>query len=193
MYNIHKINKKRDIKKIIKLYTVNDMTLSQIGIIFSENHKLIARILRRNGITVYRKNISSKRENKLKYIIGNLKYNVDIEWLASFKDIEKIIFLNRARKTMFRYIPTGKLTTEFYISYIEKFYYDKKFNYLYKKWISSGDRWIKPSLDHKIPLSKGGTNDLKNIRFISWFENRAKYNMDYREWENIKKRIHEYF
>ena len=47
--------------------------------------------------------------------------------------------------------------------------------------------YAKPSLDHIIPLSKGGTWEFDNLQILSWVENRAKYNFMPQEWEYIKK------
>lgn len=37
------------------------------------------------------------------------------------------------------------------------------------------------SLDHKVPRSRGGTNDIENLQWVSWLANRAKTNMDSEE------------
>ena len=44
----------------------------------------------------------------------------------------------------------------------------------------------KPSIDHIIPKSRGGTNDLNNIQFLTVFENLAKRDMTMQEWEEFK-------
>ena len=44
----------------------------------------------------------------------------------------------------------------------------------------------KPSIDHKIPLSRGGTNELNNLHFVTLFENLAKRDMTMEEWEEFK-------
>lgn len=50
----------------------------------------------------------------------------------------------------------------------------------------------KPSLDHIVPKAKGGTNDLENLQFLSWFENRCKNDMTQDEWNILKSNIGEY-
>ena len=73
------------------------------------------------------------------------------------------------------------------------FYYDINFNIIYKNWLEQDKdntfyNWYKPSLDHIIPKSKGGTNNIDNLRFITVFENLAKRDMDLEEWEEFKNR-----
>jgi hypothetical protein len=41
--------------------------------------------------------------------------------------------------------------------------------------------------------AKGGTNDIENLQFLSWFENRCKNDMTQTEWNNLKLNIQEYF
>lgn len=48
--------------------------------------------------------------------------------------------------------------------------------------------WAKPSLDHIIPKSKGGSDeDISNFQFLTVFENLAKRDMTQNEWEKFKK------
>ena len=42
-----------------------------------------------------------------------------------------------------------------------------------------------PSLDHIIPISRGGSWELDNLQIISWFENRAKCDMTQQELYNM--------
>ena len=48
---------------------------------------------------------------------------------------------------------------------------------------------MKPSVDHIKPSSIGGTYDLDNLQFLTWFENRAKNDMSMDEWIDIKNNI----
>lgn len=143
-----------------------------------------------NGYTPYNLGKKMDRASILKNMKNHLKYDVSLEWLDTFDDIEKLKFLNKALSRKRDYIG---FDTDMYKEYINKFYYDYKFNELYDKWIKTKDKWIKPSLDHVIPKSNGGSLSIENLRFISWLENRAKADMSIEEWERIKQNIYYYF
>lgn len=136
-------------------------------------------------------NINGK-EILYKNMKGHLRHNVELEWLMQFEDIEKLKFLN---KSITRKRDFGEYTLEFYKRFIDKFYYDEQFNKIYSEWIKSDkDSLMRPSPDHITPVSKKGQIDcLENIRFITWFENRCKNNMNLDEWEYVKANINKYF
>lgn len=48
------------------------------------------------------------------------------------------------------------------------------------------------TLRHIVAKSDGGSLTIENLRFISWFENRAKESIPYEKWEQMKKNIKYY-
>lgn len=124
-------------------------------------------------------------------MMHHLRFDVTIDWLLQFEDFEKLSFLNRQitnRDDRFTE------TTEWYKSYIERFYYDDSFNRLYARYLQTGkQKYLKPSLDHIIPKSHGGTNQIDNLRFITFFENMCKRDIPPEEWEKMKTHIYDYF
>lgn len=120
---------------------------------------------------------------------SHLRFDVSKEWLLQFEDFEKLKMLNAAIGHSERF-PSE---TEWYRRYIERFYYDAQFNYVYLAWVvSDKDPWKRPSIDHIHPASQGGLGDLDNLQFLSWFENRCKNHLSQEVWIDLKTRIWEY-
>ena len=202
-------------KEIVRLYEAERWTLRMIAEKFKTNHHLIRRRLEKAGVAITRRNTLKEftqehkdniskacrgrktwskgkkmtRDHNLKNMKAHLKYDVSLEWLDGFGDIEKLKYLNRS---LSRKRDCEGFTTEIYKQFIEKFYNDDKFNSLFDKWKVTNDKWIKPSLDHIKAKCNGGTLLLNNLQFVSWLENRAKVDIDQDEWESIKERINEY-
>jgi len=200
-------------KEIKRLYKEEKWTLRRIAEKFNTNHHLIKRKLLKMGIEImqggrirkpfteeHKRKIGASSKGRIGYwagkkmpkittyknMLAHLKYDISLEWLMSFEDIEKLKYLNKA---LSRKRDCQGFTTEIYKAFIERFYKDKQFNILYDKWIATKDKWIKPSLDHILSKSKGGKLSLENLQFISWLENRAKVDMDQEQWNKIKKYI----
>lgn len=199
---------------ICKLYE-DGYTLRHIGEMIGKDHHYIERRLIANNITIekhktkkpytdeHRKKISMSCKGRTVWITGkkhsreaiiknmknHLKYDVSYEWIDQFEDLERVKYLNHALCRKRDY--DGYDTNE-YKKYIEKFYNDEKFVRLFNSWKETGDKYIKPSLDHLIPKSKGGTLGVDNIQFISWFENRAKNDIPFEKWEELKRNINNY-
>lgn len=159
--------------------------------LFSKQHRENISKAKR-GRTTWAKGKKMPVSSLYKNMLAHLKYNVTLEWLENFDDVEKLKFLNKS-------ITRGRdrigFTDDTYKRFIEKFYYDNQFNVVYKKWLlSDKNKWHRPSLDHINPKSKSGSLiDIDNLQFVTWLENRAKVDMPADEWKSIKKRIQDYF
>lgn len=172
------------------------LSMRAIAIKYSTNHKRVSRILKkRNILTRPSRNTRNIRKftckKTLKYnnMATHLRWDVSIDWLMQFEDFEKLKFLNKSLTNRDNRFPFSD--TE-YKEFIIKFYHDGGFNIIYKKWLNTNDKQLRPSLDHIIPRSKKGTNELSNLQFLTWFENRCKNSMSQQEWNNIKNNIQEY-
>ena len=117
---------------------------------------------------------------------SRLHWTVSIEWLLQFENINKLRLLNSivGRDRVAAHYPND----DDYKAFIERFYYDDNFNRQYSIWKQTKNTFDKPSLDHIIPLSRGGGWELDNLQIISWFENNAKSNMTPEEFKKICKR-----
>jgi 5-methylcytosine-specific restriction endonuclease McrA len=182
---------------ILTSYVTENKSMRQIAKQMSTNHKLIGRILKNNNIeTRPYKNLRGLRkfpcDIDLQYnnMATHLKWDVDINWLKTFRDFNKLKFLNKSITNRDNRFP---FNTDEYKKFIVRFYYCEQFNLLYKKWEGNKkDKYLKPSVDHIIPKSKGGTNDLDNLQFLSWFENRCKNDLTQEEWNKLKFNIEDY-
>ena len=121
-----------------------------------------------------------------KNMVAHLHREISLNFLLSFEDIEKLkcltAIINKDRVSK-------NFNDEQYKNFISHFYYDEMFNKTYQDWINEDkQQFAKPSLDHKVPLSKGGTWELENLQIIPWCINRAKYNFMPEEWDYIRNK-----
>ena len=120
--------------------------------------------------------------------------DVSDEFLNQYQDFEKFLLIHKAL------IRTSGNDGQYYknnfLEYktiIDYFYNDDQFNAIYDFWLqhqlehSTFYDWAKPSLDHIVPISKGGTNTLNNFQFLTTFENLAKRDMTMIEWIDFKQ------
>ena len=145
------------------------------------SNKAVQRIIKRAGI---KREIKLDRENRIESHQLHSKIKLSKKFLNKFEDLDKVFFL----KKVLRHHPN--LTKTYLMKFINKFYYDCQFNYLYTKYNNEfyGKIYAIPSLDHKVPLSRGGNWNMDNLQFLSWAENRAKYNFTSSEWKYIKRK-----
>jgi len=207
-----------DDQEVIRLYVDEKKTLRHIARVFFTDHHKIKRRLEKYGIQIdsgrpstepftegHKRKIGEKSKGRKSWSRGlkmsllsryknmqvHLRFDVPLDWLRQFEDIDKLIFLNKA---LSRKRDGGKFTTETYQAFIARFYTDEQFNAIYAKWIKNGKgKYLRPSLDHVVPKSKGGGFGIDNLQFLTWFENRCKNDMSIQEWNSIKKNISEYF
>lgn len=113
------------------------------------------------------------------------------EYLFTFRDFDKFLFIHRM---LVRNIGLSTFS-ETYKEYIENFYYQEQFNKVYDFWKTQKETgtktfydWAKPSLDHIIPKSKGGGNELDNLQVLTTFENLNKRDMTMEDWNIFKKK-----
>ena len=133
-------------------------------------------------------------ERKQRAFQASTKIQVSNHFLDQYKDnFEKFLFIHHA------IMGTSGNSSSYYekhqIEYeeiINFFWNDKQFNTLYSLWLKNKKLnntfydWLKPSLDHIIPSSKGGKNELSNFQFLTTFENLAKRDMTMEEWNLFK-------
>jgi len=182
---------------ICKMYK-DGQSMRNIALAFGTNHKLISRVLKGEDIKTRKplnirgvKKFECDKERSYNNMATHLRFVVDVKWLMQFEDFKKLQLLNDAITNR-----DGRWDedTKWYKRYIIKFYNEDSFNSIYRRWVESNyDRYKKPSIDHIVPKAKSGTNDLDNLQFLSWFENRCKNDMSQDEWNELKLNIGEYF
>ena len=132
-------------------------------------------------------------DRKQRAFISTIKQKLELPDLSfCSENFEKFLLIHTilTNNTNAYYLNCSK---EEYLQTVKYFYSDKQFNSIYDFWISNKNKdktyydWAKPSLDHKIPKSRGGTDQLNNLQILTVFENLAKRDMTWEEWNNFKK------
>lgn len=178
------------IKDVLNRHNIKVTTTNRKGKPLSQDSRRAMSLSRKKAISEgrivpYNKGLKSSRKQNIENMVGHIKYDVDYDFYNQFENLDKIKCLN---KMLVRPRVYKNFDTKLYKLFIIKFYYDKQFNVVYSRWVKMDkNRWAAPSLDHKKPLSAGGTYDLDNLQILSWFENRAKCDMDIETWKKFKK------
>ena len=126
---------------------------------------------------------------KAAFVATTKNHWITLDYVERFSDFEKYAFLHKQLVKHLKVVDDE----QFYYQFIDKFYNQKQFNSVYNFWKQNEKEdvfydWHKPSLDHIIPKSKGGQNDLDNLQFLTVFENLSKRDMTMSEWEDFKKK-----
>lgn len=199
-----------DENKIVEMYQYGGYTLRHLADLFNTNHHMVKRILIRNNVKITRRNtlkefseehrrkISESSKGRLGYwkgktmteesvrknMINHMKFEITLKDIEIYQDFEKLKFLTGGISRNIKHFNTK----EKYLAYIERFYNDHIFNKLYQLWLNNDkNKWYMPTLDHKQSRFNGGNWELENLQFLTWFENRAKAEMNMEEWEQFKK------
>ena len=181
---------------VVSLYE-SGLSMREIAKQLNTNHKLISRILKKCRVTTRPPKGKPKNkfdchvERKYNNMATHLRFNVSLRWLLQFEDFEKLKTLNDCVSNKDNRFNESD---EWYVDYILKFYFDENFNKIYETWIKYDKmKYLKPSIDHINPRSKGGDNSLDNLQFLTWFENRCKNDLSQSDWDFIKLNIKEFF
>jgi len=150
-----------------------------------ENKKKLSDL--RKGKPAHNKGVPHPEEGKRKNLIWHLQVpDISLEDLKEFEDFLKLKYLVEASGRCRSFFNTREL----FLSFLKKYYHCPQFNKIYSTWLDHNQGyWYQPSLDHITPLCQGGSWELTNLQFLTWFENRAKDRMNYLEWESFKKEI----
>lgn len=201
--------KELDETEAVRLYTEERFTLRMVAEKLNVDHHRISRVLKKHGVSITRKNrlrvFTQEHRDKISaackgrtcwakgktlpesFCRANMKGRMRTEIdLDQYADYEKLKLLSGIISRHYKHFGKNDSTRK---AFLDKFYFDPAFNAIYDRWILSGkDKWYYPSIDHINPKSNGGNYELDNLRFVTWFENRAKADMPMKEWDEFKQK-----
>lgn len=132
-------------------------------------------------------------DRKIKAFLASTRKDIDKDYINTFDDFEKLLLVHSLISRSSG-IPLKQYSLKEYKELVEYIYYDEQFNAVYKFWLDHKQEnntfydWAKPSIDHIIPKSKGGSNDKANLQILTVFENLNKRDLTMEEWNEFKKR-----
>ena len=201
-----------DEQLIVSLYTVDKWSLRRIASHVGTDHHRVKRILLKHSVSIKVKGQKPKPytdEHKHKVglasrgreawnagqtmseasrrtnMAAKLKTSIDLD---RYPDYDKLKFLTHFLSKRKKHIGYNDSIRQ---EFLDKFYFDPAFNRLYDQWAARNrNRWYRPTLDHIEPQANGGSWELDNLQFLTWFENRAKADMSNHEWECFKDTTH---
>ncbi len=182
-----KIKPKKEKQKPHTEETKKKISLAGLGRIPWDKNKHLTED-HKNKIKIKRLSWCNIDENRRKNLISHSRFNISLSDISRFKDTEKLMCLNhtispRNDNGNKRY----NVNTEWYLQFLDKFYFDEQFNRIYNLWLLKNKNiWYQPSIDHKISKKNGGTDNIDNLRFLTWFENKSKSSMNDKEWRKFK-------
>lgn len=196
--------------KILDEYTQTTVTLVELSKMYGINKVTLSNFLKLNGVTIRRTGARpghtvkpSTREKfskihkgnsyslgrkqtdltKLKLISANT--GIPLSEIVEYNSYEKLRLLVSwagTKRTLFDQSIESK------IQFIRHFYYSQQFNRVFDSWIAHDKKHLwKPSIDHIVPFSRGGTGTIENLQVITWFENKIKDSMTESEWQIFKE------
>ena len=196
------------VSEVCNLYKVERWTLRRIAEKFGTNHHRIKRILAGEGIEItnerrirepmpeaqralignatrgrkaWNKGVRANEQQIRKYIKARMRTKIDLDL---YEDLNKLQLLIRLTSKHFKHLGVNDEVRK---AFLDKFYFDEAFNKIYDKWQLTGEnKWYFPSLDHKVSKFNGENWELDNLQFLTWFENRAKAEMNQDEWDKFK-------
>lgn len=130
---------------------------------------------------------------RIRAFLASARQGIDEEYLYSFNNFEKFLYVHKMLTHITDNYYGAQCELEEYKKAIETIYYSKQFNAIYNFWknctfiINTFYDLAKPSIDHIIPLSRGGTSKIENLQILTVFENLAKRDMTQEEWDEFKK------
>lgn len=131
---------------------------------------------------------------KRRAFLASSRPDIGEDFLLNFDDFDKFLFVHKMLTHITDNYYGAKCDLEEYKNALKYFYYNDQFNKVYTFWQQQEDQlntfydMAKPSLDHIIPLSRGGTSKIDNLQVLTVFENLAKRDMTMDEWQNFKQK-----